>query len=354
MEQLLVEFVAFAIIGALMWGGAIIYVKFFRRNDNSGKKEIKDIKTPTDESTKNSSPETDGIQPVSTPQKIESVQQMNKSDMALNQNDVDTISTSFSDPNPKKDEVPDPSILDSKKMAIIIKREEVLKKREEVLNKIKSEELEFTEELEYSTEIWDFIIKYQVHEAAPCILNWLNSHRGYDNRYIDFARHSTKYFLSIPKEKFKRYLYDFHPKKNNISDFLNKIIRECHLIDYDLIMKLLQSDDFDSRKIGLSLSRDDKPDYTKEDFYRIKQLIKLIKSVFPSRAKPYSKKSMFKSQTTTKWLCECGQKNKENLEYCKCCSKDQYGFRRNEIKPQEVIELLEQKEHALRLHFNLA
>ena len=43
---ILVEFVAFAIIGALFWGVAIIYVKFFRRNDNSGKKEVEDIKTP--------------------------------------------------------------------------------------------------------------------------------------------------------------------------------------------------------------------------------------------------------------------------------------------------------------------
>jgi len=42
MEQLLVEFIAFAIIGALLWGVAIIYVKFFRRNDNSGGQEKSD------------------------------------------------------------------------------------------------------------------------------------------------------------------------------------------------------------------------------------------------------------------------------------------------------------------------
>ena len=58
---------------------------------------------------------------------------------------------------------------------------------------------------------------------------------------------------------------------------------------------------------------------------------------------------MLTSKTTTKWVCECGKINKEESKYCNSCSKDPYGFNVNAIKPKDVIELLEQKELALKI-----
>ena len=74
------------------------------------------------------------------------------------------------------------------------------------------------------------------------------------------------------------------------------------------------------------------------------------------RIKYVEEKSKFSSNVKKKWICGCGNKNDIKKEYCSKCGKDTYGFEKYrynklEVRPAEILELLNDKSEVLKEHF---
>lgn len=129
----------------------------------------------------------------------------------------------------------------------------------------------------------------------------------------------------------------------NIRNAIQDIITETYLIDYKEIIQLLKTDDFSIQKSVLKLCEHQKASYEFSDIEDIKNVIEILKIKFLKRGEETVKKGKFSSKEHQIWICECGKENPDNIEYCKKCHNDIYGFNQVDSKPKNVIDLLERK-----------
>ena len=108
-------------------------------------------------------------------------------------------------------------------------------------------------------------------------------------------------------------------------------------------MTLLKNSDFKKQKIGLRIATYDKSFYDKKDVENLNQTKIFINSTFKERGEITTKKQLLSSKEKDVWNCECGNKSVEIGNYCGICYNDIYGFERNEMKPTEIVEYIDQK-----------
>lgn len=107
-------------------------------------------------------------------------------------------------------------------------------------------------------------------------------------------------------------------------------------------MELLQSNDFQAQKRGVRVITYDKPFYNKQDKQDLQTIRDFIKNTFVERGTRTTKKQLLSSKEKEVWTCECGKINDIGA-YCSGCSKDIYGFKANEIKPEAADNYIQQK-----------
>ena len=93
------------------------------------------------------------------------------------------------------------------------------------------------------------------------------------------------------------------------------------------------------------------PSYGKDDIEPLKELRAGVEATFVNRSQEMDKRRAISSKTKTVWVCECGQSNGLDVEYCLKCSNDAYGFKHGETHPDEVVALLSDKIDVLEAHF---
>jgi uncharacterized protein YbjQ (UPF0145 family) len=199
---------------------------------------------------------------------------------------------------------------------------------------------------------WNLAIENQIHEIAPQVLSSLEyswKHEQFvDQVYCDTRR---KYFLTLPAVYSVPALYEALKTTEKLFDFIRDTIHQGDLFDFDGIISLLNSDEFIVRKWALILSQFNKSYYLPDDVERFKQLIEKIQSSFSVRAQFIEEKSKLSSSVKAKWLCECGQKNDKDKQWCVNCSRDIYGFTPTEPDPEKVVALIQSKLDVLQQSF---
>jgi len=195
-------------------------------------------------------------------------------------------------------------------------------------------------------ESWDFIIKNQVLEAAPYVLDTFQHIKtsaimeDAKKKYIDLC---TEYLINLNPEDQIEILYTAVETHLSIFDLIAKIINDIFAFDFTKVQLLLDHEDIQFQKKGLILAQAGKSNYSIEDLDLIKTLITKIEQTFTIQADFIEVKSKIGSKTKKMWKCTCETNNNEDQTYCSSCKKDIRGFKKDEVKPDFVLSLLQQK-----------
>jgi hypothetical protein len=215
----------------------------------------------------------------------------------------------------------------------------LLQKRRELINNANSKKLSLDK------ETWEFISKNKVFEVYDYLLTHFKKLISTQSDSLGMTWENIHTFLeSLDDEKKGTLIYETIVNEDNdyILDKFCQVIKKNELLDWDYIMKIIEHNDFKKQKMALKLLTFDKPYYNKSDIGKIRTFIDIIKTKFPERGVRSSKKGLFSSKEKDVWVCECKVSN-ELDSYCKGCSKDIYGFTSNEVSPNKLIPLLEEK-----------
>jgi len=233
--------------------------------------------------------------------------------------------------------------IDSENLTILLRKMEVIDDFE-------------NQELVLDDETWNFVIRNQIQEIYPGILNYLHEldkkqfTTGEDNQFKNLSK---EFFLNLPEETTKEILYNSILKGEiDIFSFAETVINEGKLLDFEQVIKLLDSNDFELQKKALVLLQYDKIYYSHSDIEHLAEIYNKIKTVFNDRSKHIEEKSKLSSNIKEKWICQCGSKNDQRDEYCSNCHKDMYGFKESEVNSLEILELLKNKLVILKSHFS--
>lgn len=157
----------------------------------------------------------------------------------------------------------------------------------------------------------------------------------------EFGKLFKEYFSVIDANDASEILYDklITETSEGYLKTIVEIIKDNDLLDYDGITKLLNGPT-DKKKIGLTLSLAFKPSYSLTDIKAMGDLINALTESFPKISSLTTKKGFLSSTEKEAWACVCKTTNDQDVNYCNGCGQDQYGFRSDELKPQQVIESL--------------
>jgi len=221
---------------------------------------------------------------------------------------------------------------------------QTLKKRNEIIKNIQSENLVLND------EIWKFIIENKVENIYPELEKRNSDYITNSTKYIpneikEFNNNFRIYLNSLPIEITTKLLYESILKEQDIRvlKYLNIIIKDLQLLDYDYVSKLLIDKDFMKQKLGLKIATYDKPYYDETDINNLNKLVDLIIKTFSMRGEKTIKKQLLTSKEKEIWICDCGKNNNLEYIYCNDCYNDIYGFKRDETNPKIAQQIIEEK-----------
>lgn len=181
------------------------------------------------------------------------------------------------------------------------------------------------------------------------LLSKLKLYSGSYNAESEQVKLIKEYFSVINPDEAIPVLYEALISGGNDAFivYLISIIKENDLLDYNYLTKLFQGT-FDQKKIGLEVALAFRPSYNFTDITAIEQLINLIEGSFQKISTITTKKGFLSSAEKEVWVCTCNNNNALDVKYCSNCSKNEYGFRNEELRPELVIEGLTNRLTGLR------
>ena len=223
--------------------------------------------------------------------------------------------------------------------------------KQELIESINNRSFKFT------PDNWEFIIDNQVQEVIPVIFDILENptespyiekaayYEVNKNSQADFIYRCYEFFSLIPENKTLDVLYSWMESSGETAKFAIKLINALDLISPERIFNKINSDNFELSKISLELLKGEKKSYVISDIEALEKLSTLIITKFKPRGTTILDKGK------EYWICECGQKNSANAEYCSKCKRDLYGFEIDHMKPHEATSILSRKIEILKKAF---
>ncbi len=224
-----------------------------------------------------------------------------------------------------------------------VDRINILRNKKNIIQKANSEDLVLND------DVWSFITANQVDEVFPYLLKKYSKAIAIDEinsgSSANFNKQLISYIDCLPDNIKLDLLYNgIQTEKNEqLSLKLAEILDELNLFDFNRVMQLLKSDNFQTQKIGLRISKFDKPFYNKEDIIDLKAIKEFVQKAFGERGIRTIKKQLLSSKEKEVWTCECTKANNDIGSNCDNCFKDIYGFKATDVKPVDICNLIEQK-----------
>lgn len=198
------------------------------------------------------------------------------------------------------------------------------------------------------TETVDLIVESGNPEASDFVFQLVGSDQ-YDRQTAE--QRLNAYFSSIGPDVASQIAFDFL-LTNGIAvthrNIIIKILAEHNLLLYDKVQLLLEDDEIETRKSALQILRFSKDSYTSKDIEYLQKFVHLIPERFPSLASRSEVKSMFSKNPTEVWICSCTNRNKMEQIFCEKCEKDEFGFKSSEVKPSDILQVVETRLQVLQ------
>lgn len=186
---------------------------------------------------------------------------------------------------------------------------------------------------------WEFIVQNRVSEVREQVFQ-------YGLQDALFYNEIARYFASIDAKDAAEFL-SAKLTQPGAAALAVRLIRDARLIDYAVILELLQSSPFETRKAALQLLTGRKRTYALSDIELLDRILEAVEpadQAFPRRGR----------LEVDKWECECGRTNKAGQDYCKSCDRDIRGFAKDETNPALAADYAKETRFVLRHLFKLA
>lgn len=228
------------------------------------------------------------------------------------------------------------SVLSDNPSIVGLDKINMLKEKKELVAKAKDGTLTLDD------SVWQFIIRNKVNEVFPYLVKIFPIDSSL--QYPDFYERFINYLSSLSEETQLDLLYTHIgiEKNEGIVRKLMDVARELHLFDYPRCMRLLQSDDFQVKKRGVSLATVDKVYYSMQDKKDLENVRDYLKCTFVERGARTTKKQLLSSKPKDVWACECGKINDIGV-YCSGCEQDIFGFKMAELKSTFAMTHIDRK-----------
>jgi uncharacterized protein YbjQ (UPF0145 family) len=180
--------------------------------------------------------------------------------------------------------------------------------------------------LSLSEEEFKQVIEQRIFEIADYIIeSVLNGGADYRGTFDEFKVHVKHFFSLMPKELAIDKLYSTLLSNRNYNNVFIDIIKECNLFDYKNIKALLESNEFITQKLALSIMCFDKQSYTYADIKDHECLLDSIdKNITPVSPVVEVKKLLGSKRV---WKCnQCATEVPDEVENCQTCGFDIYGL----------------------------
>ena len=151
------------------------------------------------------------------------------------------------------------------------------------------------------------------------------------------------------KSQLFNFLEDKHEEKFALQ--IIELIGKLYVLDYERVLKFLDSSEFEIRKHAVEVLRFDKAFYTKEDIALAEELLKRLEMSFSKIWKKGTRKKVLSSKLEDIWTCECGNKISDINEYCTRCQKDIFGFKEKEFNPNQAKQLISERLSIMKEQF---
>jgi len=194
-------------------------------------------------------------------------------------------------------------------------------------------------------ETWDFIIANKVEEVLPGLLRkYLFLINNFEEAKL-FYKRLVSFVGCLPDSKKYELIYGHLISENNgkVINCLYDLISNLELLDLKKVEELLLNTDFNIQKRGLQILYSNKSFYNGNDLIELDHIKQLISIVFKERCTRTTKKQLLSSKEKEIWICNCGESNDDNWDYCYKCNKDSYGFTKNELNPIGAMKLIDRR-----------
>jgi uncharacterized protein YbjQ (UPF0145 family) len=196
----------------------------------------------------------------------------------------------------------------------------------------------------YDDETWSFIIENKVEELFPFLISKWKQIKYDANSFNHFSLKMFYYLSSLSDELKYKLVYEqlISEKDDIIIPAISTLIKDLRLVDYNIILEYLNSENFHVKKRILTALIYDKSFYNSQDLETINKISDVIKLSFPEKGKRSIKKGgLLTSKEKEIWICDCGHQN--NLEEFCSCGNDIYGFKKNEVHFERTLHSLNLK-----------
>jgi len=198
-------------------------------------------------------------------------------------------------------------------------------------------------------ETWRFIVDTPMDELAADVLERVSHvlHSGDEDVPAARAKYA-EYFLSLPQDLAKSYLYSCAGRDDQLWDFALRVIRDGHLFDPQSIMRMLSGQDQLARRRTIQAVIADAPAYTASDLSALSDLASAIRATFVKREVRVAKGILGEKQV---WICECDSEVRASEERCARCGRDAWGFYQELMHPDRAAALIDRRIQALEQVF---
>ena len=212
--------------------------------------------------------------------------------------------------------------------------------------------------IEFTDEVWQFLIENQVAELAAavlrCLAGWTKDPAASTEDRKKFIRNAEQFFLCLNPNVAMEFLYQAVGAKENVYNFACSTIKRGQLLDFNRVRRLVVSESPLVRARGLQLLAADKYLYERSDIAAIEKLIVQIEQKFQVKAEFGKKKALLSRALKDVWRCGvCGKDNAQGERYC-ACGRDIYGFTTKAINPEQAKKMLEAIKEILIYRFTEA
>ncbi|GGH25038.1 YbjQ family protein [Paenibacillus segetis] len=183
------------------------------------------------------------------------------------------------------------------------------------------------------TEHISFFTQNRIVEVMEDIINYCINTELYEDLRIKIVEYMKE--IGEPVES---YLYTVLQTTRR-PDRVFSLLVSANMMDYSKMNEYLLSASFEHKRLSLESLMSSKSSYNASDVEKIEELINTLVKEFTNRGKILDHE---------KWQCECGKVNKVSNDFCKSCYKDIRGFDSAELRPEKVIEVLEERQLILR------
>lgn len=210
--------------------------------------------------------------------------------------------------------------------------------------------------IKFDDNVWSFISQNQVAEvfdvAFKKLFFFMDDNNTSNEDVNIFYKHLLNYVDSLPNDIKINFLYKKVEEVEKNKHFLKvvEIIKDLRLLNLLKVIELLKNETFDKRKRATLILSYDKQNYSIDDIEMFSNISELIKNTFLLKGTFSTKKQLLSSKEKEVWICECGRTNDINA-ICSSCNHDIYGFRKDELTPLEVLNIITEKTSLLKEYF---